>query len=490
MYVVMVASECSPVVQVGGLADVVAGLSRELELRGNAVEIILPKYDRMRYEHIFGLTVDFQDLWVPWYGGAIHCSVYFGFVNGRKCFFIEPHSHDNFFYRPAAYGYGDDVMRYAFFSKAAIEYLHKANKRPDVIHCHDWQTALLPVLLFEIYKYHGMENQRVCLTIHNMGHQGTVDAEVLWATGLGRPEYYFNHERLQDNFHPGALNLLKGGIVYSNFVTTVSPHYAWETMNTDQGLGLGPTLWVHRGKFGGVLNGVDYDVWNPEIDPFIARRYAVDSVDLKYHNKRALRERLWLRDGFKPVVAYVGRLDSQKGVHLVRHALFFSLWSGAQFVLLGSSPDPSINDYFWNLKRDLNDNPDCHLDLRFDPELSHLIYAGADLLVVPSNYEPCGLVQMLALRYGTVPVVRAVGGLADTVFDRDYSQSPAEQRNGYVFDHPDYTGIESAMRRALELWHSSPEEFRALMVNGMRCDYSWNQPGHHYSKIYEFIRHR
>jgi starch synthase len=489
MYVVMIASECAPVVQVGGLADIVAGLSHDLEIRGNAVEIILPKYDHMRYDRISRLTVVYQDLWVPWYEGAIHCSVYFGLVNGRKCFFVEPHSRDSFFHRPFAYGYADDVMRYAFFSKAALEYMLQANKRPDVIHCHDWQAASVPVLLFEIYKYHGMENQRVCLTIHNFGHQGLSGAEVLSATGLGRPEYYLHPDRLQDPHHPGALNLLKGGIVYSNFVTTVSPHHAWEAMNTDQGFGLGHTLWIHRDKFGGVRNGVDYDVWNPEIDPFIACRYTIDSIDLKYEDKRALRERFWLRDGFKPIVAYIGRLDRQKGVHLVRHALFYSLRNGAQFVLLGPSPDPSINGHFWYLKRYLNDNPDCHLELGFEAELAHLIYAGADMLVMPSNYEPCGLVQMIALKYGTVPIVRAVGGLADTVIDRDYADRLQEERNGYVFDAPDYAGIESALRRAIGLWYSHPEEFRKLSVNGMRCDYSWNDPGRHYLNIYEYIRH-
>lgn len=488
MYIVMISPECSPVVQVGGLGDVVAGLSRELETRGNAVEIILPKYDCMQYDRIFGLTVDYRDLWVPWYGGAIHCTVYFGFVDGRKCFFIEPHSRDNFFHRPAAYGYDDDVMRYAFFSKAALEFMLKANKRPEVIHCHDWQTALVPVLLYEIYKFHGMDRSRVCLTIHNIGHQGVIGGELLEATGLKRPEYYFNHERLQDNFHLGALNLLKGGIVYSNFVTTVSPHYAWETLHTNQGMGLSPTLWTHRSKFGGVLNGIDYEVWNPDIDPYIATRYTAENVDAKYENKRALRERFWLRDGYKPIVAYVGRLDSQKGVHLVRHALFYSLWNGAQFVLLGPSPDPSINGYFWHLKRYLNDNPDCHLELNFSADLAHLIYAGADILVMPSNYEPCGLVQMIALKYGTVPIVRSVGGLADTVTDRDHSSVPFEQRNGYVFDHPDYSGLESAMRRAFGLWYSYPKEFRELMTNGMNCDFSWNHPGGHYTDIYELIR--
>jgi len=366
----------------------------------------------------------------------------------------------------------------------------KANKRPDVIHCHDWQTALLPVLLFEIYKYQGMENQRVCLTIHNFGHQGMVGEEVLWATGLNYPEYYFHGDRLQDNHHPDALNLLKGGIVYSNFVTTVSYRHAWEAMNTDQGLGLGHTLWIHRAKFGGILNGIDYDVWNPEIDPFIAHRYSADSLDLKYENKRALRQRFGLREGFKPIVAYIGRLDGQKGVDLIRHALFYSLQNGAQFMLLGPSPDPSIDGYFWHLKHFLNDSPDCHMELGFHSELAHLVYAGADMLVMPSNYEPCGLVQMIALKYGTVPIVRAIGGLADTVIDRDFSYCPSEHRNGYVFNNPDYEGIESALRRAFGLWNLYPQEFRKLMVNGMRHDYSWDHPGRHYLNIYEHVRHK
>ncbi len=335
-----------------------------------------------------------------------------------------------------------------------------------------------------------MHNQRVCFTVHNFRHQGLSGVELLWATGLGRPEYYFHYDRLRDNFNHALLNLTKAGIVYSNFVTTVSPHHAWEALNTDQNFGLGHTLWIHRGKFGGVRNGVDYNVWNPEVDAFIARRYSVDSVDLKYDNKRALRERFWLRDDFKPIVAYVGRLDGQKGVHLVRHALFYSLWNGAQFVLLGPGPEPSINGYFSHLKYYLNDNPDCHLELRFDAELAHLVYAGADLLVMPSNFEPCGLVQMIALKYGTVPLVRAIGGLADTIFDRDYSSRPYEQRNGYVFNDADYFGIESAMRRAIGLWYAHPQEFRNLVVNGMRYNYSWNYPAQDYLNIFEYIRHK
>lgn len=486
----MIASECAPVVQAGGLGEVVAGLSRELELRGNAVEIILPKYDCIRHDHIYGLQVTYRDLWVPWYGGAIHCTVWFGFVHGRKCFFIEPHSHENFFNRHHLYGSQDDVARFTFFSKAALEFIFKADKHPDIIHCHDWQTGLIPVLLYEIYQHVGMYGQRICYTIHNFSHQGITGDYVLWATGLARPEYYFHNDRLQDNFNHTAINLMKGGIVYANFVTTVSPQYVSEVTYTDQGLGLGHTLHIHRSKFGGVLNGVDYDMWNPEIDRFIPANYNVGNLQRKYENKDALRDRLWLRHGWGPIVAYVGRLDRQKGVHLIHHAIFYALERGAQFVLMGTSPDLAVSAHFWHLKHHFNDNPDCHLEIGYDESLAHLIYAGADILLMPSIFEPCGLSQMIALKYGTVPVVRHTGGLIDTVFDWNYSSRPQHERNGYVFHQSDQVALESAMIRAIGLWYSYPDQFRELMVNGMRTDHSWAPSGQDYLNIYEHIRHR
>jgi len=490
VFVMMVASECSPVAHAGGLGDVVFGLSRELELRGHAVEIVLPKYDCLRYDRIFGLTVAYENLWVPWYGGAVHCTVFFGFVDGRKCFFIEPHSQDHFFDRGQLYGFEDDVERFAFFSKAALEFMLRASKRPDVIHCHDWQTGLVPVLLYEIYQRLGMDRVRACFTVHNFGHQGVAGEWLLWATGLCDPPRYFRYERLRDNFNPFALNLLKGGIVYANFVTTVSPAHAWEVSNTDESRGLGDTLHVHRHKFGGILNGVDYETWNPEVDRWIPQRYSPDSVPDKYVNKDALRERFMLRGERKPIVAYVGRLDHQKGVHLVHHAIFYALSQGSQFVLLGSSPDPGISAHFWHLKGYLNDHPDVHLELQFSTDLAHLMYAGSDLLVMPSMFEPCGLAQQIALKYGTVPIVRATGGLADTVADRDHAEHPPEGRTGYVFHHSDHHAIESAMTRAFRLWHRSPRDFRRLMLNGMRVDRSWARPGQDYLNIYEHIKHK
>ncbi|GAA6615039.1 glycogen synthase GlgA [Scytonema sp. NUACC26] len=491
MYIVHLASECAPVIKAGGLGDVVYGLSRELENRGHCVEIILPKYDCMRYDHIWGLHDAYMNLWVPWYGAAIHCSVYCGWVHGRVCFFIEPHSQDNFFNRGCYYGCDDDNMRFAFFSKAALQFLQHSNKRPDVIHCHDWQTGLVPVMLYEIYQYHGMGTQRVCYTIHNFKHQGFGGGEILQATGLNRPEHYFQGDRLQDNFNPFAINLMKGGIIYSNAVTTVSPHHAWEARYTSIGYGLGHTLHLHQDKFTGVLNGIDCDFWNPETDRYIPHHFSQDNFEEKAKNKKALRERLLLQDVDKPLIAYIGRLDDQKGVHLVHHAMYHAIHNGAQFVLLGSATESKINAHFQHEKRFLNDNPDIHLELGFNEELSHLIYAGADMIVVPSNYEPCGLTQMIGLKYGTVPIVRGVGGLVNTVFDRDYDENkPPEERNGYVFYQSDYNAIESAMDRALKLWYNEPEEFRKLALQGMKYDYSWNHPAEEYVKIYDRIRYQ
>jgi len=487
MFIVMITPECATVAKAGGLGDVVQGLSRELAIRGNNVEVILPKYDCMRYDRIWGLTKTYSDLWVPFYNTTIHCDVYFGFVDDLKCFFIEPHSSHNFFGRGLMYGAPDDVARFAFFSRAAMEFLLKSSKQPDIIHCHDWQTGLVPVLLYEMYQYIGLGHSRVCYTLHNLGHQGITGTQVLSQCGLDVGKIA-TRERLGDPNHNGAINLMKGGIVYANFVTTVSPRYADEIRYSEQGQGLQGVLQQYSDKLGGVLNGIDYNMWNPEIDPHLPVNYSPDTLENKRKCKTALRERLLLRDEFKPLVSVISRLDRQKGVHLVAHALEYALRSQAQFVLLGSASEDEINRQFWGLKHYHNDNPDCHLELGYNEELAHLIYAGADFIVIPSLYEPCGLTQLIALKYGTVPVVRETGGLADTVFDANHADKPYEERNGYVFSDYNEAGLESALGRGLGLWNQFPDYFRKLRQNGMRQDYSWNHPGQDYFNIYNYIK--
>jgi starch synthase len=487
MYIAMVASECAPVAKVGGLADVVHGLARELQLRGHAVEVVLPMYDCMRYDRIAGLEKCYEALWVPYFEHWIRCDVFRGHVDDFPCLFVKPLSRENFFDRGVYYGQDDDAARFAFFSRAALEYLFKTGRQPDVIHCHDWQTGLVPVLLYEMYQPMGMGHPRVCYTLHNVRHQGVTGPHILRQCGL-EPAHLMVPDKLRDNTHAGAVNLMKGGIVYSNFVTTVSPRYAEEIKHTVLGHGLQGTLNANAHKFGGVLNGLDYATWNPEVDDHIPHRYSAGDIAGKFLDKQALRQRLMLQDRFKPIVAVVSRLDQQKGVQLISHAIFYALANRAQFVLLGAGSEKVINDHFLALKHRLNDNPDCHLEIAYDEELSHLFYAGADILVIPSAFEPCGLTQIIAMKYGTVPVVRATGGLADTVFDANHAHKPYEERTGFTFDDFSEAGLESALGRAIGLWYRFPRYFHQLRLNAMRQDYSWAQSGSHYLNIYEHIR--
>ena len=267
-------------------------------------------------------------------------------------------------------------------------------------------------------------------------------------------------------------------------------HHAWESRFTDYGFGLVHTLNMHQHKIGGILNGIDYNTWNPEIDRFIPFQYTTATLENKYKNKEALRKRFWLYHDARPIISYVGRLDNQKGIDLICHTAHYAVNNGAQFVLLGTCSDHSIYEKFLSLKNQLNDNIHCHIELGFDEDLSHLIYAGSDMVIVPSAFEPCGLSQMIAMKYGTIPVVRSTGGLVNSVFDRDYSDVPWYERNGYTFTHMDNCGIESALKRAVGLYYDYPGHFRSLMEIAMSYDFSWNIPGKHYENVFDFIKHK
>lgn len=488
MHIIHVTAELTPVAKVGGLGDVVAGLSSQHQKMGENVDIILPKYDCLLYDQIDDLTLLQDDLQTPWDHGMVSCSVWKGTVHGLSCIFIDPHSDSGFYHRQTVYGEVDDIQRFAFLSRAAIEYLWQTKIQPDIIHCHDWPSALVPVFLFEIYQKLGMTKPRVCFTIHNFQHQGLAGRDLLETTGLHRQDYFCKADSLLDLQNPHVLNLTKGGVVFSNFVTTVSPRHAIEVMEENQGFGLEPVLQAHRDKFKGILNGVDYEAFNPETDPALVKAYDIESIEKKQANKEALLERFSMKANDKPLVAFIGRLDPQKSLDLVEHALFTTLKHQGQFILLGSSLNPAINQHFEALALQFSNSPDAHLEIGFDGQLSRQIYAGSDFMIGPSRFEPCGLTQLIAMRYGSVPIVRETGGLADTVFDIDYSDKPFNERNGFVFKDLDTTGMDSALLRALTCYQEQPERYQRIVLNAMRCDYSWNKPAHEYLSIYRSIR--
>jgi starch synthase len=485
MYIVMIAAELAPVAKAGGLGDFVAGLAHELRVQGHRVEVILPRYDTLPEERVWELH-KVQELWVPLYGDWIHCEVLGGQVDGLDCFFIDPHAPDEPFRRGRLYGEADDPERFALFSRAALEFLYKEDRGPDVLHCHDWHTGLVPVLLEHVYRDLGLTRPRVCHTLHNLAYQGRSGEQVLRLVGLDAPSL-MTPERLQDPGDPRLVNPLQGAVVYADYVTTVSPRYAWEARHSGQGMGLEDTLRRHADKFGGILNGIDYEVWNPAGDPHIAFTYGPDTLQRKARDKAALRLRLGLEEAHRPLVAVVSRLVPQKGPELMLHALQYSLAREAQFVLLGAAQEPELERAFQAVARRHASDPHCRLHLCHDEELAHQVFAAADILVVPSRFEPCGLTQMIAMRYGVVPVVHRVGGLADTVFDANYSERDFGERNGFVFDEYTPSALEGALERAIALWREHPEYFRQLRLNGMACDHSWAGAAQRYLDVYAHI---
>lgn len=494
MYIVHIAAELAPLAKVGGLADVVLGLSRELSWKGHDIDIIIPKYDCLDSEQIRDLTIEMKDLMSFYQGEWYPTTVWKGWVENLKVYFIDPHHPRFFFKRGCFYGCEDDIERFLYFSRAAMEFLYKRPLHPDIIHLHDWQTAVIPAIYQDLYHRLGYQKAKTVLTIHNLDYQGQCAPHDLTAIGLDGPAY-LAPSKMEDPLSPHLINLLKGGIVYSHFVTTVSPTYAKEILNKE-GKGLESVLKEYQNKFKGILNGIDYSYWNPEIDRFLPAHYSPrelpsnkkdrHTLDTKGFLKKVLREKLNLAEDYRPIIGCIARLVPQKGIELIKHTIqYVADKKKAQFVLLGSSPIESLNREFHQLQHHYSNHPHISLTLHHQESLAHLIYAGSDLLIVPSLFEPCGLTQIIALKYGTVPVVRRTGGLADTVFDVDHSGKSFDQTNGYVFDHPGIKEMEAVLERAISCWFDHPEKWRHLMLNGMKMDFSWNLPSNIYLEIYK-----
>lgn len=496
MHIIHIASEMAPLAKVGGLADVLLGLSRELSWKGHDVDIIIPKYDCLDSNEIRDMTIVYEDLMSYYEGNWYSNTIWMGWVENLRVYFVAPHHPRYFFDRGCFYGCDDDVERYTYFSRTALEFLYKKQIRPDILHLHDWQTAILAPLYKEMYFPLGFNKAKIVFTIHNFEYQGRCSVADLDKIGL-KGSVYASKDKLLDNIYPDAINLLKGGIVYADAVTTVSPNYAKEVMTPEEGRGLESTLLKHKNKFVGILNGVDYSYWNPEIDRYLPVHYSSrempsnkkdrNTLDKKGYIKKLLREKLVLAEDYRPIVTCVTRLVPQKGVELIKHAIKHTVEKGGQFVLLGSTPIPSIGAEFHALKHDYADHPHVHLTLHHQEDLSHIVYAASDMIIVPSIFEPCGLTQLIALKYGCIPIVRRTGGLADTIVDVDTSGKPLDDCNGYTFDQPDSASLFAAMDRAFECWFHNPDRWRKIMINGMNIDFSWNRSSNLYVEIYQKV---
>nr|WQA41339.1 SS6 [Ambrosia trifida] len=486
LHIIHIAAEMAPVAKVGGLGDVVTGLGKALQKKGHLVEIVLPKYDCMQYELISNLRV--LDVVVESYfdGQLYENKIWMGTVEGLPVYFIEPHHQGNFFWRGQFYGENDDFKRFSFFSRAALELLLQAGKRPDIIHCHDWQTAFIAPLYWDLYVPKGLDSARICFTCHNFEYQGTAPASELASCGLD--VYHLNRpDRMQDNSSNDRINPVKGAIVFSNIVTTVSPTYAQEVRGAEGGKGLHATINSHAKKFIGILNGIDYDAWNPASDTFLKAQYSASDIEGKTENKEALRRHLGLSsaDVRRPLVGCITRLVPQKGVHLIRHAIYKTLELGGQFVLLGSSPVSHIQREFEDISNQFQNHEHARLILKYDESLSRLIFAASDMFIIPSIFEPCGLTQMIAMRYGSIPIARKTGGLNDSVFDVDDKTIPIQFRNGFTFTTADEQGLSNAMERAFNHYKNNSEGWKELIQKDMTIDFSWNSSASQYEELYQ-----
>ncbi len=490
MHIIHLTTEMAPVAKVGGLADVILGLAREQVAQGHCAEVIMPKYDVLDLAPLKGLTCLTNDFLTYFDGEMQPCAVWEAWYDSVHLYLLGGFPQQAFFNRGQIYGCKDDVDRFCYFSRAAVDFVMQNRRTPDVIHLHDWcSSAAAPYCKMLPHK-----KVKTVLTIHNINYQGKCLFENLQRVGIAGTELL---ETLTDPQDPGAYNLLKGAIVNCDFATTVSPTYAIEVQSSPGGKSLEGVMANKKHKFSGVLNGIDYLYWDPARDPVLAGHYSARELesDLMVTNPAAgkrqaqyfLRERLSLEHGPKPIVSVVTRLIPQKGVELMKHALFRTLDKGGQFILLGTSPYPAIEAEFLDIKNRLKGHPDVHLALCTDEVLAHQIFAGSDMILIPSLFEPCGLTQMIGLRYGAVPIARRTGGLADTVFDVETSGLTQEQTNGFTFDYPDADGISWALDRAFNTWFHDPQGWRQLVLRGMKTDNSWRKPAQQYLEIYESI---
>jgi starch synthase len=470
MRVAVISAEAVPYSKTGGLGDVAGALPKALKKIGVDSVLITPCYWQTKGEHLWETAV--PDLNVEWRGGIYRAKAFYSEANGSPTFLIDAPSY---FHRDSIYGYREDHERFAFFNRAALALLYRIGKAPDIVHLNDWHCGFAAV---ELASRRGWDafwrNTRTVFSIHNMAYQGVFGADELWKFGFGS-------EMERDAFlSDGAASAMKAGLMLSDTLSTVSPRYAREIQMPENGYGLDWLVRQRADRLIGITNGVDYEVWDPAADPEIPANFSSSDLSGKAECKRRLLEQFSLPVRMdRPVFANVTRLTAQKGIDLMMQVAGDVIGAGAYIVSLGSG-EKKYED-FWQRLRDLAPSQ-VGVYRGYSETLAHQIEAGADIYLMPSKFEPCGLNQMYSLRYGTVPVVRAVGGLDDTVQNFDAVSGTG---NGFKFGPYDAGPFRERIFEALYNF-ADPETWRTIQQNGMRVDNSWENAARKYVELYEW----
>jgi len=474
MKVLFAASEAVPFAKTGGLADVAGSLPPAIAALGHDVRMVLPRYqcvdpEAFKLKHITAFDI-------PLASWKEHCDIYEGKThNNVTVYFIQKDIYYNRpeLYRTAHADYADNAERFAFFSRGIIELCRALNFRPDILHCNDWQTGLAPLYLKTFYRDDALfKRTKSVLTVHNLGYQGTFRPEDLRYTGLGWD--LFTPEGIE---FWGKVSFLKAGLLSADLLTTVSATYSREIQTPEYGHGLDGVLVKRSADLSGIVNGIDYEEWDPARDRGLAQKFSAARLSGKKACKEDLRRKVDLPTANAPLIGMVTRLTGQKGLDILTEALPELMSLGVQLVILGTGEE----HYLQALKdAALIYHDQMRVLPQYSEALAKSIYAGSDLFLMPSRYEPCGLSQMISLRYGTVPVVRKTGGLMDTVVD----YNPKTKRGtGFVFAEYSAPGLLDGVRRAL-LVYGDTKIWRRLMQAGMQRDFSWTHSAKEYVKLY------
>jgi starch synthase len=478
MHIAFVASECVPFSKTGGLADVVGVLPRSLAAAGHQISVFVPRY---RHTHISEERAVVQSITVPFDDRYRFCSILSGAgYPGVRFFFVD---YPPYFDRDGLYGtssgdFPDNAERFALFCRAVLEG-SKILGVPDIFHCHDWQSALLPILLRTQYDEDpAFNNTGTVFTIHNMGYQGLFPPEILPLLTL--PWDLFTITKME---YFGNVNFLKGALAYSDWVTTVSRKYAQEIQTSEFGFGLDGVLKERAQTLTGILNGVDYEEWNPETDRFTAAHYSPDDLSGKRECKQDLLASFGMTnaDPNVPLIGIVSRFAAQKGFDLIGQIVDRLALEDVLLTVLGSG-DRLYEEMFLRLSRQVPHK--IAVKIAYDNALAHKIEAGADMFLMPSRYEPCGLNQIYSLKYGTVPIVRATGGLDDTI---DPWDPRTKKGTGFKFQEPTGEALLRTIHQALQLYRDQTS-WQRLMRNGMSKDFSWRSSAREYIRVYERVR--